>query len=147
MGDHLSPLIQGFTNPTMSSLYEMLKTSSSDVSNNIQFVKNLLEQQQELADSLIASAKKIGPVSQKNSASEDAYDAAFETDQAAPLPSGSSSLQGFTIFFFILSFLSLAIVASINVNAISGDTSYAIITFITFLILFIVSMAIINRFG
>ena len=147
MGDHLSPLIQGFTNPTMSSLYDMLKTSSSDISNNINFVKNLIEQQQDLADSLMASAKKIGPVSQKNIASEDAYDAAFETDVAAPLPNGSSSLQGFALFFFILSFLSLAIVASINVNAISGDTAYAIITFITFIVFFIVSMGIIYRFG
>jgi hypothetical protein len=147
MGDHLSPLIQGFTNPTMNSLYEMLKTSSSDISNNISFVKTLLQQQQELADSLIDSAKKIGPVSQKIITSEDAYDAAFETDVAAALPSGSSSLQGFTLFFFILSFLSLAIVASININVISGNTVYAISTFVGFIILFIVSIGLINRFG
>ena len=95
----------------------------------------------------MASAKKIGPVSQKNIASEDAYDAAFESDPAAALPSGSSSLQGFTIFFFILSFLSLAIVASINVNVISGDTTYAITAFVVFLVLFIVSIALIARFG
>jgi hypothetical protein len=147
MGDHLSPLIQGFTNPTMSSLYDMLKTSSSDISNNINFVKNLVEQQQELADSLMDSAKKIGPVSQKKIASEGAYDSAFESDLAAPLPSGSSSLQGFTLFFFILSFISLAIIASINVNSISGNTYYAITTFIAFLVLFIISIAIINRFA
>jgi hypothetical protein len=147
MGDHLSPLIQGFTNPTMSSLYDMLKTSSSDVSTNVTFVKNLLEQQHDLADSLMASTKKLVPVSQKNITSEDAYDAAFETDTAAALPSGSSSLQGFTLFFFILSFFSLAIIASININVISGDTSYAIVTFISFLILFIVSIALITRFG
>ena len=125
----------------------MLKTSSSDISNNISFVKTLLQQQQELADSLIDSAKKIGPVSQKIITSEDAYDAAFETDVAAALPSGSSSLQGFTLFFFILSFLSLAIVASININVISGNTVYAISTFVGFIILFIVCIALINRFG
>jgi hypothetical protein len=147
MEDHLSPLIQGFTNPTMSSLYEMLKTSSSDLSNNITFVKNLIQQQEDLADSLMDSAKKIGPVSQKIITSEDAYDAAFETDSATALPSGASSLQGFTLFFFILSFLSLAIVASININAISGNTTYAITTFVSFIVLFIVSIALINRFG
>ena len=150
MGDHLSPLIQGFTNPTMITLYDMIKTSTkslSEVSPNLKIVYDLLQQQQELADSLMASAKKLGPVSQKIITSEDAYDAAFETDVAAALPNRSSSLQGFTLFFFILSFLSLSIVASINVNSISGSTSYAIGTFVSFIALFILSIALINRFA
>jgi hypothetical protein len=150
MGDHLSPLIQGFTNPTMITLYDMIKTSTkslSELSPNLKIVYDLVQQQQELADSLMSSAKKIGPVSQKIITSEDAYDAAFETDVAAALPSGSSSLQGFTLFFFILSFLSLAIVASINVNFISGSVFYAIGTFVSFLVLFILSIALINRFA
>jgi hypothetical protein len=150
MGDHLSPLIQGFTNPTMITLYDMIKTSTkslSELSPNLKIVYDLVQQQQELADSLMSSAKKIGPVSQKIITSEDAYDAAFEADVAAALPSRSSSLQGFTLFFFILSFLSLAIVASINVNFISGSIFYAIGTFVSFLVLFILSIALINRFG
>jgi hypothetical protein len=106
-----------------------------------------LQQQQELADSLMDSAKKIGPVSQKIITSEDAYNAAFETDVAAALPNGSSSLQGFTLFFFILSFFSLAIVSSININSISGNTMYAISTFVGFIVLFILSIGLINRFA
>jgi len=150
MGDHLSPIMEGFGNPTMDSVFrEMLKTktSGSTVTANVAFFKDLIQQQKDLADSLMQSAKKIGPVIQRKVSSESAYDAAFESDITAPLPNTSGTLQGFTLFFFILSFTCLAIVFSININYVSGNTTYAVYTFLSFIFLFVLAMSLITRLG
>lgn len=149
MWDQLSPIMEGFTNPTMDSVFRgMLQTTvASDIPTRVTFLKNLIEQQEDLANSLMASAKKIGPISQRKIIKDNANDGAFESDTVAPLPNTSGTLQGFTLVFFILSFLTLAIVFSININYISGNTTYAVYTFICFIVLFIVAMALIIRFG
>lgn len=184
--EHLSPVMEGFENPTMATLFrEMLKvtpvtkknsrgskmspaasgdkscppatssslsstiTASSDTSSSqkIAFLKSVINEQQATADSLMESAKKMGPVSQKLVAQKAAYDAAFESDLVAPMPNMSGSLQGFALVFFTLAFLSLAIVASVLTNQTTGNLQSALKIFGMFLIAYIVSIAMIARLG
>jgi len=187
MSEHLSPVMEGFENPTMSTLFrEMLKvtpvktrsgrgpknavgvaasgdcppssspppptltataSSGSSTSEKIAFLKSILTEQKATADSLMDSAKKMGPVSQKLVAQKDAYDAAFETDLVAPIPNTSGTLQGFTLVFFTLAFFSLAIVASILTNQTSGSASSAVKIFGGFVIAYVVSLALISKYG
>lgn len=182
MSEHLSPVMEGFENPTMSSLFqEMLKITpvpksksrgpkiqvvrakdgvcpavipqaaatplSSTTSDKIAFLKSILTEQKANADSLMDSAKKMGPVSQKLIAQKTAYDAAFESDLLAPMPNTSGTLQGFTLVFFTLAFFSLAIVASILTNHASGNTSSAVTIFGGFFIAYVISLSLISRYG
>ena len=151
MGDHLSPVMEGFENPTMETVFkDLLKISSNPTSANsekISFLKSILKQQKETADSLMRSSKKIGLVSQKISNRDSAYDAAFESDVTAPIPNMSGTLQGFTFLFFILSFVSLAIIMAIGVNQLSGNTTYAMMTFAAFVLIILVSVPLIFRYG
>ena len=118
-----------------------------DIQARVNLLKGLVQEKKELADSLMKSAKKIGPISQNKVNKEDAYDAAFETNVDAPLPMVTGTLQGFTFVFYIISFICLAVVFSININIISNNTSYAIYTFVSFIGLFIISIALIIQFG
>jgi hypothetical protein len=179
--DRLSPVMEGFSNPTMATLFqEMLKVaphttknsrgpktivaskdgtcptapvsaaktpSSSDGGDKIAFLKSILNEQKETADSLMDSAKKMGPVAQKLVAQTAAYDAAFESDVLAPMPKMSGTLQGFTLFFFIMSYFSLAIIVSIMTNQATGNVNTALKTFGMFLIGFFVGIALIIRLG
>jgi hypothetical protein len=183
MSEHLSPVMEGFENPTMATVFrEMLKitpvknssgrgprtavtgsssssgscppssTSSSSTttpstgsstSEKIAFLKTIITEQRSTADSLMDSAKKMGPVAQKLSAQKGAYDAAFESDLLAPMPNTSGTLQGFTLVFFTLALFSLAIVASI----LAGDAVSGLATFGGFIIFYVVSLALISRYG
>jgi hypothetical protein len=121
--------------------------TGSSASDKIAFLKNILTEQRATADSLMDSAKKMGPVSQKLVAQKHAYDAAFETDLLSPMPNTSGTLQGFTLVFFTLAFFSLAIVASILINQASGSASSAVKIFGGFLIAYVVSLALISKYG
>ena len=90
------------------------------------FLKTLLQQQKTAADSLIQTAKTIGPVAQKIIQMEDAYDADFESDIKANLPYSGSTVQGFTIGFLLISILAFSIISGIAVNITSNNTYYAI---------------------
>jgi hypothetical protein len=151
MGDHLSPVMEGFENPTMQTVFnDLLKFSSNSTSENsekILFLKSILKQQRETVDSLMRSSKKIGIISQKISNKDSAYDAAFESDITAPMPNMSGTLEGFTFLFYILSFISLAIILGIGVNHLSGNTNYAIMTFVGLIVIFIISILLIMRYG
>ena len=149
MWDQLSPVIEQFTNPTLNQAFfnSMLGETVSKVTTRVNFIKNYIEQQKDLADSLMLNIKRLSPISQLKVKKDLASDAAFESDITSPLPNISGTLQGFTLFFFVLSFFSLAIIFSLNINNISGNTSYAVFTFIAFLFLFIISVAMITRFG
>lgn len=183
LSEHLSPVMEGFENPTMSTLFrEMLKitpttksssrgpktavatssdgtcsptvpvaatasSSSSSSAEKIAFLKSILSEQKKTADSLMESAKKMNPVSQKLSAKATAYDAAFESEEVAPMPNISGTLQGFTLVFFTLAFFSLAIVASIITSQATGNVNSALKTFGTFVILYFVAVGMIIRFG
>ena len=150
MGDHLSPIMEGFDNPTMDTVFgELLQVSSNSKLNSekISFLKSILTQQMSTADSLMKSAKKLVPISQRIMNNDGAYDAAFESDIIAPLPKMSGTLQGFTLVFFIISFISLAIISSILVSQISSNTNHVITTLVIFIVLMIVSMSLIIRYG
>jgi hypothetical protein len=149
MGDYLSPVLEGFADldPVFSDMLTSTNISggTATTSAKVDALKEIFQRQQDLADSLMISAKKIGSVSQVNTIKEKAYDAAFESDITAPLPTSTATLQGFTLLFFIISFLSLAIVFSIHINHITNNTMYAVYTFIGFLVLFILAIALIIR--
>jgi hypothetical protein len=151
MGEYLSPILEGFSSPTMNNAYkEMLQPANqndSKINSNTAFLQELLQQQTELAASLIQTAQRIILNSQKKDKSEAAYDAAFETDITAPLPNISGTLQGFTLFFFILSYFSLAIVSCVNINQLTGNTMNAVYSFMGFLFMFFILMVLITRFG
>jgi len=138
--DNLSPVMEGFNNPTMNAVFNGMITPIQNSSyTDTTFLKSILTKQKATADSLMDSAKKISPVAQKISAKIAAYDTAFETDIPAPLPNINGTLQGFVLFFFVLSFLSLAIVLSIRMNS--------VYVFGGFAILFIVALGLIIRLG
>lgn len=128
-------------------MLESTSLNSATNSLNTAFLKQLVEQQKDLAASLMSTAKTITPVSQKIGKSDAAYDAAFETDITAPLPNISGTLQGFTLFFFILSYFSLAIVSCVNINQLTGNTMNAVYSFMGFLFMFFILMVLISRFG
>jgi hypothetical protein len=122
-------------------------SSSSTTQEKMAFLKSILTEQKNTADSLMESAKKMGPVAQKLVAQKNAYDAAFETDLIAPMPNTSGTLHGFTLVFFTLAFFSLAIVASILTNHATGNVNSALTTFGIFLVVFFVAVGIIVKFG
>jgi len=144
--EHLSPVIEGFNGNMQTVFSQLLKINDPDGgANKIAFLKTAIKEQRALADSLMESAKKMGPVSQKLSADTRAYQAAFETDVTTPMPNIGSTLQGFTLIFFIVSFFSLAIIMSILVNQKSGSVNTALFTFGMFVLTFIVAIFIIIR--
>lgn len=111
----------------------------------VAFLKSVIKQQRETVDSLMASSKKINPVAQKIKTIDTAYDSAFETDITSPLPTMSSTLQGFTIFFFTLSYFSLAIVVCIMLNNQTGSTSNALKLFAALFMAFFILVNLIPR--
>jgi len=132
---------------TGSSINMNAESNVPDTTTQLAFLQTILTEQKDTADSLMESAKKIGPVAQKITAMEGAYDAAFESEPESSLPTMSGSLQGYTIVFFILSFFAIAIVSSVLTNQATGSTIAALKTFGGFMILLIVSIALITRFG
>jgi hypothetical protein len=110
----------------------------------IAFIKSVIKEQKDSVDSLMESAKKMNPVSQKIKSMDTAYDAAFETDLTAPLPNVSGTLQGFTIFFFVISYFAMAIVVSIMVSQ-NINTVYALRVFGGFMLFFILLAALVPR--
>lgn len=146
--EHLSPVIEGFNGNMQTVFSQLLKINDPGQdrgANKIAFLKTAIKEQRALADSLMESAKKMGPVSQKLSADTQAYQAAFETDVITPVPDIGGTLQGFTLIFFVVSFFSLAIIMSILVNQKTGSVKPALFTFGMFILTFIVAIFIIIR--
>jgi hypothetical protein len=162
-----APYSEGFDNPTMDNIFSnLLKTpafthtatrkptgnssipaETSMIGGQVAFLEQILLDQGATVDSLMDTAKKLGPIAQVAATSEDAYDAAFESDIAGTLPNKSGSLQGFTLIFFYLSLFCLAVVSSITVNQVTGLTSSAVTSFTIFMIIMVLSTAVIIRYG
>jgi hypothetical protein len=158
-----APYVEGFTdlfNDRLKVNRSVTRTSVENSPNQVQipytinspgiqvdFLKQVLEDKKATADSLMATAKKLGPIAQVVSSSQDAYDAAFESDKIAPLPNKSGTLQGFTLIFFYISLFFLAVISSVVVNQIRGNTMDAMITFGVFLLITLTATALIMRFG
>jgi hypothetical protein len=119
--------------------------ANTSTSEKVAFLKSVLQQQKESVDSLMESAKKIEPVSRKIASMDKAYDASFETELTSPMPNMSGTLQGFTIFFFTLSYFSFAIVVSIMVNHSTQNVYTALKVFGGFLIAFFLLVGLIPR--
>jgi hypothetical protein len=134
------PKIQTTYGSPTPGMYSSTKLSGDKIA----FIKSVIKQQKESVDSLMESSKKINPVAQKIKSMDTAYDAAFETDMTAPLPNMSGTLQGFIIFFFVLSYLSMAIVVSIMVGQ-NVNTVYALRVFGAFMIGFIILIGLVPR--
>ena len=111
------------------------------------FLKQMLENEKAAVEALLKVAAKIGPVAQTVVEKEKAYNSAFESAIPAAVPMYSSSLQGFSLVLLIVSFLSMAIVMTIYVNATTNSAGKAGGTFISFLIIGTVAIALLKRFG
>lgn len=111
------------------------------------FLRTLLEKEKESVETLLKLASKVGPVANTMVENENAYDAAFESETPAAIPTYGSTLQGFTLLLFYLAYFALMIVITIYVNATTANPASAAGTFVGFLILGILSIGLIRRYG
>ena len=110
-------------------------------------LKQIILNEKESVESLLKVAAKIGPVVNTIVEKEKAYDAAFESEVPAPLPSYGSSLQGFALLLFFVSYAALIIVLAIYINATTNNAAMAGGTFIGMFILAFIMMGLLRRYG
>ena len=110
-------------------------------------LKKVVLNEKATVESLLKVAAKIGPVVNTIVEKEKAYDAAFESEVPAPLPTYGSSLQGFALLMFFVSYGCLMIVVTIYINATTGNAAMAGGTFVGLLVLAVIIMALIRRYG
>ena len=110
-------------------------------------LKQIILNEKDTVESLLKVAAKIGPVVNTIVEKEKAYDAAFESEVPAPLPSYGSSLQGFALLMFFVSYGALMIVLAIYINATTNNAAMAGGAFVGLLILAFIVMALIRRYG
>jgi hypothetical protein len=159
MADYFAPVTEGFTdmdlifknilkvNPVTQTKTAMTMSPTMTTGSPTAFLREMLDDKKATVTSLMDTAKKISPASQTIVALETAYDAAFESEVAAPLPNSSATLQGFTLIFFVVSFFSLALVTSVYINNVTGNTSDAMKTFGVFTVIFFILFGLVTRFG
>jgi hypothetical protein len=111
------------------------------------FLKKMIANEKETVESLLKVAAKIGPVVNNIVEKEKAYDAAFEAETPAAIPGYGSTLQGFALLLFFVSYGALMIVIAIYINATTGNAATAGGTFIGLLILAFILMGVIKRYG
>ena len=111
------------------------------------FLKTLLQKEKESVETLLKLASKVGPVVNTMVENENAYDAAFELETPAPIPTYGSTLQGFTLLLFYVSYAALMIVITIYINATTANAAAAAGTFVGFIVLGFISMGLIQRYG
>ena len=126
-----------------------LTSASADTSvpESTSFLKTMLKQQREAADSLMATAKKINPVAKTINRMEDAYDAAFESDAKASLPVAGQTLQGFALLLFFVSYVSLVIVGTIVINNVTKSGKITAGFFAVSIVVGMIILGIIRRLG
>lgn len=128
-------------------------TSSASITSTVNaytptpFLKTLLQKEKESVETLLKLASKVGPVVNTMVENENAYDAAFELETPAPIPTYGSTLQGFTLLLFYVSYAALMIVITIYINATTGNAAAAAGTFVGFIVLGFISMGLIQRYG
>ena len=110
------------------------------------FLKTFLTEQKNTVDSLMATAKKIGPSAQKIVQADTAYNAAFESDAQAAVPTVGGTLQGFILIFFFISYIVLTLVITLMIYlSVSGGSAAG--TFVGFLLFGVCIFALLFRFG
>ena len=132
-------------NPATAAQAPVSMSGDTAAPTSTSFLKTLLLQQQESAESLMATAKKINPVVKSINQTEDAYDAAFESDKVAPVPHAGQTLQGFAVILFVFSYIALALVGTIAINAITQSGRIAAGAFVGFVVLGALLLTIIVR--
>lgn len=154
MWDMLAPyktLIEGFNIPSGDALLGNLlkQTDSSGTLNipNTSFLKSMIKQQEETVKTLLNTAKKIGPVAKQIYQKERAYDASFESNNAASIPLTSSTMQGAAILLFLISYLILAILLTAIINKTTGSGMNAAISFAGFIVVGVICLSLIIRLG
>lgn len=95
----------------------------------------------------MATAKAINPVEKSVGQMDAAYDAAFESDLKAAAPYPGQTLQGFTVLLFIFSYVSLTIVATIMVNAVTLNPAMTAGAFIGFVVIGAMLIGIFRQLG
>jgi positive regulator of sigma E activity len=95
----------------------------------------------------MATAKAINPVEKTVTQMDAAYDAAFESDTKAAVPYPGETLQGFAVLLFVFSYFSLAVIATIMVNAVTLNPAAAIGTFAAFVVVGFIMLGLFRQFG
>jgi len=111
------------------------------------FLKQMLLNEKAAVESLLKVAAKIGPIANTVVEKEAAYDAAFESEVPAARPMYTSTIQGFTLILFFVSFISAIFIVTIYINMTTGNAATAGATFVGLTLLFAVIVALIKRFG
>lgn len=111
------------------------------------FLKQMLLNEKAAVESLLKVAAKIGPIANTLVEKEAAYDAAFESEVPAAVPTYTSTIQGFTLILFFVSFIAAIFIITVYVNMVTGNAATAGTTFVGLVILFAVIIALIKRFG
>jgi len=111
------------------------------------FLRTILTKEKASVDSLINTAKRLGPVAKNIEQMESAADASFESSTKAAQPMLGSTLQGFIMLLFVVSYIVLTLVTCMMVNMITESGGKTASTFVGFVILAIVLMTVIIRFG
>ena len=135
------------TRPGRSGTYGSSGSSSVNPYTPTPFLKTLLQKEKESVETLLKLASKVGPVVNTMVEHENAYDAAFELETPAAIPTYGSTLQGFTLLLFYVSYAALMIVITIYVNATTANAAAAAGTFVGFIVLGFISMGLIQRYG
>lgn len=124
-----------------------ITTSTRNITSTTPFLKDVLKKEKESVESLLKLAAKIGPVAQTVVEEEKAYDAAFEAETPAPIPTYTSTLQGFTFVIFFFSYIAFTIVITVYINATTGNMANAGGTLVTLLVFGLVIVALLKRFA
>lgn len=111
------------------------------------FLKDVLKNEEDTVKTLLKVAAKIGPLAQTVIQKEEAYDAAFETTEASPIPGPSGTMQGFALIMFFASYLILAIVMTIYVFQSSESEYKAGATMIIFIVGGAIVLSVLGRLG
>ena len=177
--------IEGFSDPTMSSIFDNMLTITLKQNKNknsqsgytsrsgsksgscapsvpsqapltlptvtedesTSFLKTVIEQQKQSVDSLMSTAKRLNPLAKKASQMEAAYDAAFENEAVAAQPMLGSTMQGFILLFFLVSYVALTIVTCMTVNMLTESGTKTAGTFVMFVVLGLVLLSLVIQLG
>lgn len=161
MAEYVAPYskyIEGFAGPgcsdpasvtsqPLTTLFTTILKVPDSSGNQVALLADMLRQEKAMADSLMASAKKLSRISTSIDQTEGVYDTAFEygTDPG-PARSGDT-LQGFSLILLVFSFFVLMIMAAIFVKMATDDNSKVGQVLIFFLVAAIISYALLVRLG
>jgi len=153
MAEYFAPTIQeGFVAGPGTELNELLtvtaeKLVKTDPDVSVSLLKDMLTEERNTVEDLMTTAKKLNPVVQKVSQEENAYDAAFESEQQPEVPRAGATLQGFAILLLVISYISLTLVSVIYVNVTTGNPKTAGQILVGFIIAGLIGYTLIVRLG